>query len=148
MSRGEPLTDSDRWSWLQALSDTARSGTPPSAGAEETSPDLIMTCSALKKEYRDFLRRNSRPDDRSDGAVVRVGFLFLDAPEPVLARRAAERKGHYAGSDLVHSQFRDLEPPDEGDEEENDVLRVDVTPPAEEVRQDVCTRIRRIIEGS
>ncbi|KAK0747053.1 P-loop containing nucleoside triphosphate hydrolase protein [Schizothecium vesticola] len=93
-----PLTDADRAGWLATLRDY-----------ETRSSNLVMTCSALKRAYRDILRL--------DDVGVMVRFIFLDAPEEELTRRAAERKGHYAGPGLLKSQFEALERPgeDEGD---------------------------------
>ncbi|KAK1758784.1 putative gluconokinase [Echria macrotheca] len=112
MSRGEPLTDADRAGWLEALRDheTVQPSDPSS------SPHLVMTCSALKRHYRDVLREGG---ERAGN--LRIRFVFLDAPEEVLVRRAAERKGHFAGPNLVHSQFAVLERPGE---DEGDVLVV------------------------
>jgi gluconokinase len=115
MSRGEPLTDADRQGWLEALRDheTAVPSDP------KAPPHLLMTCSALKRHYRDVLREGGQ-----HARNLRIRFVFLEAPEEVLARRAAQRKGHFAGPNLVHSQFEALEKPGE---DEPDVLVVDVS---------------------
>lgn len=98
MKNSIPLTDADRAGWLATLRDY-----------ETNSPtSLVMTCSALKRAYRDILRVGG-----ADGVNVR--FIFLDAPEEELTRRAAERKGHYAGPGLLKSQFEALERPGENE---------------------------------
>jgi gluconokinase len=114
MSRGEPLTDEDREGWLEALRDheTAQPSDPG------VPPHLVMTCSALKRHYRDVLREGG-----VHAGNLRIRFVFLDAPEEVLVKRAAERKGHFAGPNLVHSQFAVLETPAD---DEGDVITVDV----------------------
>jgi gluconokinase len=133
MSRGEGLTDADRADWLEALRDHESISTPPGK-----PPHLVMTCSALKRKYRDVLREGSK---RAGNLQIR--FIFLDAPEEVLAKRAAERKGHYARADLVHSQFQDLERP--GPDEE-DVITVDVNRPIEETENDVLAKIEEMLQ--
>ena len=113
MTRGEPLTDVDRKGWLEALRDH-ESAQPSDPNGP---PHLIMTCSALKRQYRDVLREGAL-----HAGDLRIRFVFLDAPEAVLMRRAAERKGHFAGPQLVRSQLEALERPGE---DEDDVLVVD-----------------------
>ncbi|KAK4188878.1 putative gluconokinase [Podospora australis] len=122
MSRGEPLNDEDRAGWLQALKEheiaqpqkKQTNGDDP----EGKSRHLVTTCSALKKHYRDLLRQGGE-----EAKDLRVRFVFLDASEETLTKRAAERKGHFAGANLVHSQFEALERPDEN---EKDVVVVNV----------------------
>jgi gluconokinase len=133
MSRGEPLTDADRANWLEALRDHESIQTPPGK-----APHLVMTCSALKRKYRDVLR-----DGSAHAGNLQIRFVFLDAPEEVLVKRAAERKGHFAGPNLVHSQFRDLERP--GPDEE-DVLIVDVNRPMEETENDVLAKVEAMLQ--
>jgi carbohydrate kinase (thermoresistant glucokinase family) len=94
MAAGIPLTDEDRWPWLEAV------------GAWLGSrPDAVVACSALKRSYRDRLRSSV-----SGGAIV---FVHLAAPQSVLAERVALRsatEGHFAGVDLLASQYEALEP--------------------------------------
>jgi len=92
MAAGIPLVDGDRWPWLDAVGEWLSS-----------HPDAVIACSALKRSYRDRLR-----DDA--GAVV---FVHLSARQSVLAERVARRsavEGHFAGVDLLASQFAALEP--------------------------------------
>ena len=128
MSRGEPLNDDDRAGWLEALRDheTVR----PPAGE---SPHLVMTCSALKRHYRDVLREGGE-----HAGNLRIRFVFLDAPEELLVRRAGLRQGHFAKANLVHSQFEALERPDE----EEDVIVVDVDRDIEDTERDVSIKVR------
>lgn len=132
MRQGEPLTDEDRHDWLEALRDHESVQTPPGK-----PPHLVMTCSALKKKYRDVLREGA-----ANAVNLQIRFVFLDAPEEVLVKRATERKGHYAGPNLVHSQFRDLERPGPG---EDDVITVDVNRPMEETENDVLAKIKLML---
>ncbi|KAK3986811.1 shikimate kinase [Cladorrhinum sp. PSN332] len=129
MASGHPLTDADREGWLKALREheTARPG-------KGESSHLVMTCSALKKHYRDVLRQGGK-----EAGGLRIRFAFLDAPEEVLKERARNRKGHFAGEDLVRSQFQALERPNS---DEDDVLVVDVNRDVEEVERETEIRVR------
>lgn len=94
MSRGIPLTDADRATWLQSLA--ARINEAKAAGV-----GLVISCSALKRSYRDILRADA-PD---------VRFVFLKGPQDLIAQRLASRKRHYMPPSLLESQFNILEEP-------------------------------------
>ncbi|KAK2608067.1 hypothetical protein N8I77_006702 [Diaporthe amygdali] len=132
MHHGEALTDEDRQGWLEALRDHENMHPPG-----ETSLHLVMTCSALKRHYRDILRKGSEQAQN-----LRIRFIFLDAPEEVLTKRAAERKGHFAGSNLVHSQFDSLERPAQ---DEGDVFTINVDRPLEEIKKDALEHVRHVL---
>lgn len=99
MSEGIPLTDEDRWPWLKSLRDWM------SARAAE-GVRTIVTCSALKRSYRDLL-------SRADG---RVFFIHLIAQPDELRERMSQREGHFMPSALLPSQFADLEPLADGED--------------------------------
>lgn len=132
MHRGEPLTDADRRGWLLALRDHETAH--PSG---ENTRHLVITCSALKRQYRDILREGSEQSSN-----LRVRFVFLIAPEEVLKTRARERKGHFAGEILVHSQFESLEMPGS---DEVDVVSVDVNKDLGEVEQEALVRVTELL---
>lgn len=94
MSAGIPLTDNDRAGWLQALATRLAQSTSMGTG-------LVMTCSALKRTYRDVLRAGA-PDLR---------LVYLRGPEHLLAERLAGRAGHFMPQSLLESQLDTLEPP-------------------------------------
>jgi gluconokinase len=94
MSAGHPLTDEDRWPWLRAI---AAEIDRLSAAGEPA----VVACSALKRAYRDILVH-----DRDD-----VRIVFLDGTQDLIAKRLAERKGHFMPPGLLDSQFKTLEPP-------------------------------------
>jgi gluconokinase len=98
MAAGVPLDDEDRWPWLKAIG--AWIDDRVAAGSS-----AVVTCSALKRTYRDLLC-DGRPE---------VRFCELDAVESVIAERVAARQGHYMPPSLVPSQLAALEPlaPDE-----------------------------------
>lgn len=114
MESGIPLDDDDREPWLQAIAD--RIGQEELAGRS-----TVVTCSALKRKYRDVLR--------SAAAAHDPFFVHLHAPFEVLEGRMALRTKHFMPTSLLHSQFDTLEPlePDENG------VAIDVTPPVEEV---------------
>ncbi|GLR85060.1 gluconokinase [Bradyrhizobium iriomotense] len=98
MAAGHPLTDEDRWPWLNAIADEVERTC-------KADGHVIIACSALKHAYRDVLLRG-----RDD-----VRFVFLKGTQELIADRLAHRKGHFMPPELLTSQFRTLEPPDAGE---------------------------------
>lgn len=111
MASGAPLTDADRWPWLSAIADRV---------AAEPAPVIVVSCSALRRAYRDHLRT---------GAGRPVGFVYLHGTEAVLAARMSAREGHFMPSSLLASQLATLEDP----RGEPGVVAVDVDAPVEAV---------------
>lgn len=135
MSNGIPLTDADRWDWLTRLRDEAL------AQIQMGSNGVVVTCSALKRKYRDVLRVAPY---FYPGAQLH--FIYLHAPEEVLLQRVAARQGHYMGATMVRSQFEILEPPTK---EERDVISVDVSRTMEEVTRDALDQaVRKLAEDA
>jgi gluconokinase len=93
MSAGQPLDDGDRAGWLQALADEIRN-------AQAQGNGLVLSCSALKRRYRDLLRQ----------ADPALRFVHLQGPRELIADRMTKRPGHYMPPSLLDSQLRDLEP--------------------------------------
>lgn len=94
MTAGIPLTDADRQGWLAALA--ARL-----VEAKRAGTGLVMSCSALKRSYRDVLR----------AGAADVRFIFLKGSRELIAARLAARRGHYMPPSLLDSQFATLEEP-------------------------------------
>jgi len=116
MRAGIPLTDTDRWPWLQAVAgwiDTSLGSGQPA----------VVACSALKRSYRDLLREG-RPQ---------VRFVLLSASREVLAARLAARHGHFFRASLLDSQLAALEPPAPGE----GVLTVSATGAPAEVTAEI-----------
>lgn len=128
MANGIPLTDADRWDWLISLKDEA-------VKQLRTSNACIVTCSALKKKYRDVIRVANY-----EHPTVQIHYIFLKLDEEVLQKRVAARVGHYMKQEMVHSQMVALEEPDEDDE--TDVMKIDVRNSVEKVQQDAWTRVQ------
>ncbi|AXK35739.1 gluconokinase [Streptomyces armeniacus] len=93
MSAGTPLDDTDRVPWLDAIGAWARGRTDRGLGG-------VVSCSALKRQYRDRLR----------SAEPGLYFLHLTGSRELVAERLAGRRGHFMPSGLLDSQFADLEP--------------------------------------
>jgi gluconokinase len=110
MSAGIPLTDDDRWPWLDAIG----------KALAQSDGRLIVACSALRRVYRDrLLKTAARP----------VVFLWLDGRQEVIAARMAKRRHHFMPPSLLASQFATLEPPDP----DEPAVRVSIEPPLDEV---------------
>jgi len=94
MSRGIPLTDDDRAVWLRSLAARIRE-------AREAGTGLVISCSALKRSYRDILR--------SEASDLR--FVFLKGERALIAERIATRRGHFMPPSLLDSQLDAFEEP-------------------------------------
>jgi carbohydrate kinase (thermoresistant glucokinase family) len=92
MAAGHPLTDEDRWPWLQAIA----AWIDIQITAEEPA---VVSCSALKRAYRDVLRRPL------------VKFVYLQGTHDLIKARLTARHGHFFRAELLDSQFADLEEP-------------------------------------
>lgn len=120
MQRGIALTDADRAGWLDALANELR--TQPA--------NAVLTCSALKRAYRDRLR----------AAAPGLRFVFMEIdPESARARVEARHDSHFFSPALVDSQFAALESP----VGEPGVLRVDALAPLPELQSEVSAWLRR-----
>jgi gluconokinase len=109
MHQGIPLTDEDRWPWLDAVAawiDATR----------QSSGHGVIACSALKRRYRDVLI-----GDRDD-----VRLVYLRGEGALIARRIATRHEHFMPPKLLHSQFEALEEP--GPDEHPIVVSIEPTP--------------------
>ena len=93
MRSGQALTDEDRWPWLESIGSWIST-------KEAAGESAVVTCSALRRAYRDLLRRD-RPH---------VRFLHVTAPADVIHDRMEHRAGHYMPAPLLQSQIATLEP--------------------------------------
>lgn len=119
MSRGIALTDADRDAWLTTLGEKLR-----------TSPHaVVMSCSALKRAYRDRLR----------AAAPGLRFVFLDISHAQALARVAARGAHFFSPALVDSQFATLESP----VGESGVLRVDALAPLSQLQAEISTWLNK-----
>jgi len=111
MRSGHPLTDNDRWPWLEQL----RQQIERSLCARENA---VLACSALKRAYRDRL-------DVSD----EIKFVFLRGDYALVQKQLRSRHGHFINAALLQSQFDDLEEP----ESDENVLTIELGRTPEEI---------------
>jgi carbohydrate kinase, thermoresistant glucokinase family len=114
MRAGTPLTDEDRWPWLEALTAALKEASVKKGVA-------VGACSALKRAYRDFITQR---------AAEPVLFVYLHGSREVIGERMARRSHEYMPTSLLDSQFATLEAPDPATE---NVLIVPVTDPVNRI---------------
>jgi gluconokinase len=110
MSAGQPLSDADRWPWLDAIGTWL---------VERSAQGGVVTCSALKRAYRDRLR----------AACPTLRLLHLAGDAALIGARQAARADHFMPPSLMASQFATLEPP----APEEGCITLSVAPPPAEV---------------
>lgn len=110
MSRGEPLTDDDRWPWLKAIAAWI-------AEHRAAGTTCVVTCSALKRVYRDIVTDRQSAD---------VRLVHLKGDFGLIEARLKARKGHFMPTALLESQFDALEEP--GADERPVTISIDATP--------------------
>lgn len=130
MASGQPLTDADRWDWLIVLREAAVKALDESSGA-------IITCSALKRKYRDVMRIAAY--DHSD---IQVHFVFLNVSETLLMERVRARQNHYMKDSMVRSQIQALELPTT---DEVDVLNVNANGLPTEVKHLALEAVKNVL---
>lgn len=114
MQAGIALTDEDREGWLERLAQRLAQAS--------SAHGLVLTCSALKRKYRDRLR-----------AAQPLGFVFLELDYATALERVQSRAQHFFSPHLVANQFATLEDP----RQESDVLTIDATRPFSAIAQQV-----------
>lgn len=118
MRAGTPLTDEDRWPWLEKLAQALHE-------AAERKGSSVGACSALRRVYRDYL---------TEKAGEPILFVYLDGTREVIGERMARRQHEYMPTSLLDSQFATLEVPDPQTE---NVLPVPVTDSVETITRTV-----------
>ena len=94
MAAGIPLTDRERYPWLQALGQEIKR-------LQAIGQSAVITCSALKQAYRESLR----------APAVAITFVYLHGERVLFQERLQQRQGHFMGANLLASQWADLEIP-------------------------------------
>lgn len=117
MRGGQPLSDEDRWPWLDRLRTEIE-------GWLRGDRPVVLACSALKASYRNRL-------SPSHGDVT---FVYLEADRELIAIRLATRTGHYMPASLLASQLDTLEPPE-------DAITVDTSRPLDAILADLLPRV-------
>lgn len=124
MRRGIALNDDDRAAWLEALRTRIRQC------LDEREP-AIITCSALKKKYRDLLRSGN------EGTI----FVYLQAERDIVWKRISARRGHYFGEYLLDSQYAALEEPEHA-------FRIDAGEPLDRVAGAVIALLENALKNA
>ena len=119
MRSGLPLTDEDRWPWLERL----REQIMRSLAAKENA---VLACSALKRVYREHLRVSGD-----------VKFVFLRGDYALIERQLCRRRGHFMSPALLQSQFADLEEP----QPDEDVLTIDLGRSPQELVDEIKAKL-------
>lgn len=120
MRAGHPLTDEDRAPWLERVADWVDARI-------DAGEDGLITCSALKRAYRDVINR------RGQGVV----FVFLSGSYEEIQARLAARQGHFMPPELLRSQLADLEPPQPGEP----AITVDISPSPDAIAAEILDRL-------
>jgi gluconokinase len=120
MRDGLPLMDKDRWPWLKLL----REQIERSLAANENA---VIACSALKRKYRERLRVSND-----------VKFVLLRGDYALVEKQLHSRRGHFISSDLLRSQFADLEEP----ESDEDAVTIELGRAPEELVEEIETKLR------
>ena len=133
MSSGHPLTDSDREPWLKLIRTTAehmalevQSGAQVSTGGNKRG--VVISCSALKRRYRDVLRGLGGQQENSNNvklstfdnfqplefpfSITKTVFVYIDGTRGVLMDRMTKRIGHFMKPSMLDKQLEALEKPD------------------------------------
>lgn len=118
MRVGTPLTDEDRWPWLERCGQVLA----------QHPEGLILGCSALRRVYRDRLR--------SGAGMPRLLFVHLSGIEALLAERMGARQGHYMPPALLQSQLATLEPPTA----KENALTVSIDQPVEAIAAEIVAQ--------
>jgi gluconokinase len=116
IKHGIPLTDADRLPWLAALHEQITRWITEKR-------NTVLACSALKESYR---------EDLWTGPEVK--FVFLKGSYQLIYQRLLARKGHFADEHILASQFAVLEEP-------SDAIVVNITPPPDEIADEICRRL-------
>ena len=137
MAENIPLTDADRWDWLILLRDEALKA------LTEGHKGVVVTCSALKKKYRDVIRGASLYRGSPNASVH---FVYLRASKETLLHRVKARQGHYMKDTMVLSQLEALEEPDNDEINKiKDVRIIDVSGSQAEVSRLAAAAVDEIL---
>lgn len=118
MHRGAPLTDADRWPWLEAIRQRLLL-------AADRGENVVLACSALKHAYQEYLKHED---------PARIYYVYLSGSEELIRQRLARRKGHFMNPNLLHSQLETLESPESA-------IAVDISPPPDEIAAEIRRKL-------
>jgi gluconokinase len=119
MRRGIPLTDQDRWPWLESLRQLIKRSL-------EAGENAVLACSALKRAYRERLSVSHE-----------VKFVFLRGDYALIEKQLRRRHGHFMNPELLRSQFADLEEP----KPDEHVVTIELGRTSQEIVQEIRTKL-------
>jgi gluconokinase len=122
MRSGIPLTDEDRWPWLENLRQLIKRSL-------EAGENAVLACSALKRAYRERLRVSDE-----------VKFVFLHGDYALIEKQLRQRRSHFMNPELLRSQFADLEKP----KPDEDVITVELGRTPEEIVEEIKTKLHLV----
>ena len=120
MRRRVPLTDDDRWPWLENLRELIKQ-------CVVVNENAVLACSALKRVYRKHLRVSAE-----------VKLVFLRGDYALVAEQLRHRRGHFMNPGLLRSQFVDLEEP----QPEEEVLTIELGRPPDALVEEIKTNLK------
>ena len=120
LHRGIPLTDADRWPWLESLRQLIKRSL-------ETGDNAVLACSALKRAYRERLHVSDE-----------VKFVFLRGDYALIEKQLRRRHGHFMNPELLRSQFADLEEP----KPDEDMVTIELGRTPQELVEEIKTKLR------
>jgi gluconokinase len=120
MRSGIPLTDEDRWPWLENLRQLIKRSL-------EAGENAVLACSALKRAYRERLRVSDQ-----------VKFVFLHGDYALIEKQLRERRSHFMNPELLRSQFADLEKP----KPDEDVITIELGRTPQELVEKIKAKLR------
>lgn len=123
MSNGQPLTDEDRWPWLEILSDWLNR-------EDKAGKRTVITCSALERTYRNKLQSTNAP----------LVFVHLDGTRELLLQRLHARTDHFMPATMLDSQLNTLEPLQE--DEKGFVVDIDASP--EDIAKTIMEKLNAV----
>jgi gluconokinase len=126
MHNGIPLTDADRQPWLLAIRDQMWSWIAANKNG-------VITCSALKQSYRNLLLSPGNGNTQADASEIKI--VYLRGSYELIAERVRARTGHFAGEQLLSSQFAALEEP-------RDAITIDVNQTPEQIVDEALQRLQ------
>jgi carbohydrate kinase (thermoresistant glucokinase family) len=125
MRSAQPLTDEDRWPWLERLRQQIERSLP-------TGENVVLACSALKRAYRDHLRVSDA-----------VKFVFLRGDYSLVEKQLRSRHGHFMNATLLQSQFGALEEP----QADENVLTIQLGRTPQEIVEEIKTNLHLAASG-
>ena len=120
MSEGKPLTDEDRYEWLDRINKSAKN-------LINENKSAVFACSALKEKYRNLLTENIKN---------KIVFVYLKGTKEIIQARINARKGHFMPSQLLDSQFNILEEP-------QNAIEIDLSKSPEEMIQETLEKLNK-----